>query len=78
VGDHVGMHIRIDALVGRRENDDWAMFRRAKLMLADVPDHVLAAAAECGLLVGRLSLSDPSGAPLCASVRPPAIAWSPG
>jgi hypothetical protein len=34
------------------------MFRRAKLMLADVPDDVLAKAATKGVLVGRLGLSD--------------------
>jgi hypothetical protein len=61
-----------------RENDKWTMFRRAKLMLADVPDDVLVAAVERGLLVGRLSLSDPSGGPVCAGVRPPAIEWSLG
>jgi Family of unknown function (DUF5990) len=59
-----------------RETDDWTMFRRAKLMLADVPGDVLAPAAERGLLIGRLSLRDPSGGPICASIRPPAIDWS--
>jgi hypothetical protein len=34
------------------------MFRRAKLMLADVPSDVLANAAKTGLLVGRLGLTD--------------------
>ena len=54
------------------------MFRRAKLMLADVPDDVLAKAAAKGVLVGRLGLSDAKGQPLCAAVRPPAIEWSVG
>jgi len=54
------------------------MFRRAKLMLADVPDDVLAKAATKGVLVGRLGLSDAKGQPLCAAVRPPAIEWSVG
>ena len=52
------------------------MFRRAKLMLADVPAAVLDAAAASGLLVGRLGLTDGKGRPLCASVRPPAIRWT--
>jgi len=33
-------------------------------------------AGERGTLVGRLTLTDPKGNPLCASVRPPLIAWS--
>ncbi len=48
------------------------MFRRAKLHLSaldSVPlDHAVA-------VQGELSLSDSCGAPLCASVRPPRIAW---
>jgi len=52
------------------------MFRRAKLMLADVPAEVLEAAATSGLLVGRLGLTDAKGQPTCASVRPPLISWT--
>ncbi len=55
---------------------DFEMFRRAKLLLDAVPDDVLAAAIEGGLLVGRLGLTDKSGRPLCAAVRPPRIEWS--
>lgn len=51
------------------------MFRRAKLMLADVPGDVLDAAAS-GTLVGRLPLTDAKGQPVCAAVRPPRIAWT--
>jgi hypothetical protein len=54
------------------------MFRRSKLMLADVPDGVLAKASVTGTLVGRLGLTDARGQPLCAAVRPPAIEWSVG
>ena len=54
------------------------MFRRAKLMLADVPGDVLAKAAKSGRLVGSLGLTDTRGQPLCASVRPPVIDWSVG
>ncbi|MFZ1165468.1 DUF5990 family protein [Mycobacterium sp.] len=54
----------------------FTMFRRAKLMLADVPSDVLAAAAASGTLVGTLGLSDAKGHPLCARVKPPQIRWS--
>ena len=54
------------------------MFRRAKLMLDGVPAEVLAEAAQEGLIVGRLGLTDPKGQPLCAAVRPPVIEWSVG
>jgi Family of unknown function (DUF5990) len=57
-------------------NGGFDMFRRAKVMLADVPEDVLAAAAESGRLVGRLGLTDAKGQPLCASVRPPQIQWT--
>jgi hypothetical protein len=52
------------------------MFRRAKLMLADVPAEVLDSAAASGLLVGRLGLTDANGQPRCARVRPPQIRWT--
>ncbi len=48
------------------------MFRRAKLMLADVPGEVVRA----GRAVADLDLTDNCGLPLCARVRPPAIRWS--
>jgi Family of unknown function (DUF5990) len=63
---------------GSLDGDVFTTFRRAKLMLADVPAAVLDAAAVSGLLVGRLSLSDGKGQPLCASVRPPQIGWTAG
>ena len=55
------------------------MVRRAKLMLAAVDDATIEA-AECNgrPLVGRLSLTGKDGTPVCAAVRPPAIAWSLG
>jgi len=56
----------------------FTMFRRAKLWLDAVPTDVVRAACRSGMLVGRLGLSDEAGWPLCASVRPPRIAWSPG
>ena len=52
------------------------MFRRAKLMLADVPADVLDEATTSGTLVGTLGLTDAKGDPLCARVRPPQIRWA--
>jgi hypothetical protein len=57
--------------------DTFALFRRAKLWLDAVPAGVLRDAAAQGTLVGRLGLTDAKGHPLCASVRPPLIEWSP-
>jgi hypothetical protein len=54
----------------------FSMFRRAKLMLSDVPADVLDAAAASGTLVGGLGLTDAKGQPLCARVRPPQITWT--
>lgn len=51
---------------------DFAMFRRAKLFLADVPVELLGA----GIVETPLGLTDARGMPLCAAVRPPMIAWS--
>lgn len=52
------------------------LFRRAKLMLEDVPSDVLDSAAKSGLLVGSLGLTDAKVNPLCARVRPPQISWT--
>ncbi|MFD4430446.1 DUF5990 family protein [Nocardia sp. NPDC058497] len=54
----------------------FAMFRRAKLMLADVPTEVMAAATVSGVLEARLGLTDATGNPVCARVKPPAIRWT--
>lgn len=53
----------------------FGMFRRAKLMLADVPAGILAAATESGVLEARLGLTDATGNPLCARVKPPLVDW---
>jgi Family of unknown function (DUF5990) len=55
---------------------EFTMFRRAKLWLNAVPAEVLSLAAERGVLVGRLGLTDAKGNPVCASIRPPLIEWS--
>lgn len=62
--------------IGRLAGAAPAMFRRAKLRLDAVPPQVLAEALKSQVLVGRLELTADDGMPLCASVRPPAIAWS--
>jgi hypothetical protein len=54
----------------------FTMFRRAKLMLEDVPTDVLDSAATSGLLVGTLGLTDAKSNPLCGRVRPPHISWT--
>ncbi|MFE9298603.1 DUF5990 family protein [Streptomyces niveus] len=51
----------------------FAMFRRAKIFLADVPGELLGA----GTVEAALGLTDAAGMPLCAAVRPPAITWTP-
>ncbi|MFJ4961100.1 hypothetical protein EES43_08285 [Streptomyces sp. ADI96-02] len=54
----------------------FTMFRRAKLMLGDIPPDVLEAAVRSGHLVARLGLSDAKGQPLCGRVRPEQVVWS--
>lgn len=62
---------------GAVTGDGFAMFRRAKLMFGDIPTDLLRAAHDdAGTLVARLGLTDATGAPVCARVRPPAITWT--
>ncbi len=57
----------------------FAMFRRAKLMIADIEPEMLAAAtSHDGVLVASLSLTDERHGPRCARVKPPVIGWRPG
>lgn len=56
----------------------FAMFRRAKLMLAAVPAEVLADAVRSARLHGRLGLTGAGGGALCARVEPPLITWEAG
>jgi hypothetical protein len=62
--------------IGREAGAAPAMFRRAKLRLDAIPADVLARALKTGLLIGRLALTAADGMPVCASVRPPVIAWT--
>jgi hypothetical protein len=60
-------------------SDDGAftLFRAAKLKLADVDPKLIDDADRPGRrLVGRLSLTDRAGGPVCATVRPSLIRWS--
>lgn len=54
----------------------FAMFRRAKLMLASAGPEVLDQAARTGLLTARVRLSDAQGQPICARLKPPYVEWS--
>ena len=55
----------------------FAMFRRAKLMLAAVDLETVRSADQPGkALEARLTLTDACGLPRCAAVRPPEITWT--
>jgi hypothetical protein len=58
------------------DDGTFTMFRRAKLMLDAIDAVTLAAARRYGSLIARLELTDTTGYPLCAAVRPPLIRWS--
>lgn len=60
---------------GSPSGDQWAMFRRAKLMLNNIDPQIVAAAAD-STLVASVCLTDGKGGPRCARVDPPAITWS--
>ncbi len=97
VGDDGGPDLRGSAVHGRRgerflyltwgnvgADGSFAMFRRAKLMIADIDPELLAQAATSdaeaegdgdGLSV-EVELTDQWGCPLCARVRPPHANWS--
>ena len=50
----------------------FAMFRRAKLMLADL-EPVVAGAGDTGQVTARVDLTDECGGPRCARLSPPAL-----
>ncbi len=92
IGDDGAVDLRGPAVHGKRgerflyltwgevgEDGSFSMFRRAKLMAADIePELLAAAAAEDGTLVATIGLTDESGCPRCARVRAPAISWRAG
>jgi Family of unknown function (DUF5990) len=58
-------------------DDEFDVFRAAKLRLSDVDPALLERAVSSGAhLVATLGLTDEHGHPVCASVRPPAVVWS--
>ncbi|WP_250008545.1 DUF5990 family protein [Actinoplanes sp. M2I2] len=56
--------------------DSFAMFRRAKLLFGDVPTAMLRSAHSGGVLTAELALTDATGDPVSARVRPPDVVWS--
>jgi hypothetical protein len=58
---------------GEVSGGTFAMFRRAKLMLADVPG---VASGEASTQTATVNLTDERGGPRCARLRPPALRWS--
>jgi hypothetical protein len=56
------------------DDGSFAMFRRAKLMLADLES----LAANTQQVIARVDLTDECGAPRCARLRPPALTLEPG
>lgn len=56
---------------GEVDGDRFEMFRRAKLMLADA-----GADEMTERVVADVELTDDSGGPRCARLRPPAVRWS--
>lgn len=57
-------------------DDEFEMFRRAKLMLDRVAPELVESATETGCLAARVDLTGLDGGPRCARVDPPAVAWS--
>ncbi|MFE7132125.1 DUF5990 family protein [Streptomyces sp. NPDC057638] len=53
----------------------FAMFRRAKLFLDDLPDVRGVGAGADAVATTELALTDPQGLPLCAAIRPPLVTW---
>ncbi len=59
------------------DQGDFAMFRRAKLMLNRIDADIVELAESANhQLVARVRMTDAQGAPRCARVDPPDIAWS--
>jgi hypothetical protein len=62
---------------GEVDDDQFTMFRRAKLMLDRIDPRMVTEAVETGsALHAKVDLTDPQGMPRCARVDPPAIEWS--
>jgi hypothetical protein len=64
----------IDLSWGTVESEStFVMFRRAKLVLADIGAEIIAAAEQSGELMARLGLTDARGQPVRARIKPPAV-----
>jgi hypothetical protein len=61
---------------GEVTDRSFAMFRRAKLKLSTLPDHIAQALADGCTVQAEVDLTGPDGGPLCASIPATAIAWS--
>jgi hypothetical protein len=57
-------------------NAEFAMFRRAKLMLDRIDPGLVESAVQTGCLAATVHLTGGDGGPRCARVDPPAVAWS--
>jgi hypothetical protein len=57
-------------------NDEFEMFRRAKLMLDRVDPQLMESAVRTGSLGAVVDLTGGDGGPRCARVDPPAVTWS--
>jgi hypothetical protein len=59
------------------EHNEFEVFRAAKLRISDIDTGLIEEAVrDRRHLVARLGLTDQHGHPVCATVRPPDIAWS--
>ncbi len=82
LGDGADRDFRGPAVQGRRgerfvyltwgegSGADFAMFRRAKLMLNDIPTPTP------GIATATVHLTDDHGLPRCARLKPPVLQWS--
>lgn len=57
-------------------NNEFEMFRRAKLMLNRTDENLMGSALVAGRLLVRIVLTGADGGPRCARVEAPAIEWS--
>jgi hypothetical protein len=58
---------------GEVEGSRFTMFRRAKLMLDEIP----AIGTNPGVVIASVGLTDEHGGPRCGRLRPPALTWEP-
>lgn len=57
-------------------NDEFEVFRRAKLMLDRVERDLMESAMKAGRLDAMVDLTNDRGGPRCARLDPPAVVWS--